>query len=245
MLNRVMHFSFMPLPFPALCSAHAVLLPAGYLLGLTAAGAAGSLAHCGPMCGPFVLGQVADRMAAIPGPRLNQTCRWSQGLLLPYHAGRLSTYGLLGAICGGAGGALLPPLLRQWLLLAGATWLLWQAWSARGGAVPPSATVGLLGRLARKLDRRRVLGSYLFGLLLGLLPCGLLYTALAAASVSGNAAAGAATMLAFGAGTLPALMMIGLGGRRLPAAWLRGTGAPMLKALNAGVLVLLSVAGHA
>ena len=51
----------------------------------------------------------------------------------------------------------------------------------------------------------------------GLVPCGMVYGALAVALLAGNAASGAVVMLAFGAGTLPnLLMMSGLAG------WLRG-----------------------
>ena len=39
----------------------------GLLIGLFLAGAAGSTMHCVPMCGGFVLGQVADRMVIGPG----------------------------------------------------------------------------------------------------------------------------------------------------------------------------------
>ncbi|MGR5359155.1 urease accessory protein UreH domain-containing protein, partial [Vibrio chagasii] len=50
-----------------------------------------------------------------------------------------------------------------------------------------------------------------------LVPCGMIYGALAVALLAGNAASGAVVMLAFGLGTLPnLLMMSGLAG------WMRG-----------------------
>ena len=73
-------------------------LQGGLLFGLFAAGAAGSVVHCGPMCGVFVLGQVSERMARLPSGRLCERQRISSGLLLPYHLGRLTTYAGLGAL---------------------------------------------------------------------------------------------------------------------------------------------------
>ena len=77
-------------------------LQGGLLLGLFAAGAAGSVVHCGPMCGVFVLGQVSERMARLPSGRLCERQRISSGLLLPYHLGRLTTYAGLGALAAGS-----------------------------------------------------------------------------------------------------------------------------------------------
>ena len=50
----------------------------------------------------------------------------------------------------------------------------------------------------------------LLGMLMGFLPCGLLYAALIKASSTGTAAAGAASMVAFGVGTSGTLLLLGL-----------------------------------
>src|SRR5438270_12802087 len=86
----------------------------GLLAGLFVAGLAGSLLHCAPMCGGFVLGQVADRMARLPACGMCERRRLSAAALLPYHLGRLTTYGLLGTLAAGSAGALArAPWLRQ------------------------------------------------------------------------------------------------------------------------------------
>jgi hypothetical protein len=51
--------------------------------------------------------------------------------------------------------------------------------------------------------------AYPLGLVLGFLPCGLSYSAFAAAAATGSPVAGMALALAFGAGTLPALLLAG------------------------------------
>ena len=75
----------------------------GLVLGLFLAGLTGGALHCGPMCGPFVLGQTADRLAAVPAAGLCEMARLRAGLLLPYHAGRMMTYATLGAVAARAG----------------------------------------------------------------------------------------------------------------------------------------------
>lgn len=52
--------------------------------------------------------------------------------------------------------------------------------------------------------------AYLFGMVWGWLPCGLVYAALALAATAGDAGKSALTMLAFGLGTLPAVMGVGI-----------------------------------
>ena len=83
------------------------------------------------------------------------------------------------------------------------------------------------------------------GALWGWLPCAMVYSVLVTAMLSGSAAAGALTMLAFGLGTLPMMLALGLLGARL-RGWLRlpavriACGAVVL---GFGVLGLLRAAG--
>ncbi len=88
-----------------LCSSDTALR-GGLLLGLFAAGAAGSVIHCAPMCGVFVLGQMSERMARLPTARMCEGQRISNGLLLPYHLGRLTVYAGLGASAAGSAAVL-------------------------------------------------------------------------------------------------------------------------------------------
>ena len=53
------------------------------------------------------------------------------------------------------------------------------------------------------------------GALWGWLPCGMVYSVLVTAMLSGAATRGALVMLAFGLGTLPMLLGLGLAGARL------------------------------
>jgi sulfite exporter TauE/SafE len=234
----------------AFCSADTAF-QGGLLLGLLTAGAAGSVVHCGPMCGVFVLGQVSERMDRLPADRLCQSQRIGNGLLLPYHLGRLTTYAGLGALAAGSLGffgrqAWFGDLSGALLMIAALLFLT----KALALVLPsvvnidraPRVWSRLIGTLARRIERGSAFGEYLFGLALGFLPCGLLYAAIAAAAASGRPAIGAAAMVAFGLGTAPVLMLIGVVGRAAGRRWNRAVtvAAPVLMTLNAALLLALA-----
>ncbi len=212
----------------------------GLLLGLFLAGATGSAMHCVPMCGGFVLGQVADGMARLPAARLCQWQRVRQGALLPYHLGRLTTYAALGALAGTAAGRL-PRFgfVSAVLLLIGAA--LFLAHLARilpGLDRAPVAWTRAIGRIARKMR-----GGYPLGVALGFLPCGFLYAALTASAAGGNPLLGALGMAAFGLGTAPALVTLGIAGHAAGRRWQTGVAraAPVVMLFNAALLVALAL----
>jgi sulfite exporter TauE/SafE len=222
----------------------------GIALGLFAAALVGGFAHCAPMCGPFVLMQVAGRECDGLGVR-----RLAAGALPAYHLGRLTTYAGLGAAAGGLGASLLSIMPFRWIAvallgLAALSFLL----QGLGGAARWLPGLGLgaadsrlaagLASLARPLLRpgARVAG-YRLGLVLGLLPCGFLYSALLAAAATGGAVAGGLAMGAFALGTVPALAAVGLLGTGVLQRW-RGAAAAiavpifLLNAVTLGGLAL-------
>lgn len=284
----------------AVCGA--IPLEGGLIAGLFLAGAAGSPLHCGPMCGGFVLGQVADRFAAIPAARMCEWRRIGAAVLVPYHVGRITTYAALGAAAG-MGGAVLgdrPYLTGALLLLAAALFLL-LAWrrgrmrfrrgspvvAVRGSAgsvrirrtAPGTATGGTalhdpvsasappafapdpeeeprhrrpggIPALAMTLRRPGAasagwLRGLPLGVLLGFLPCGFLYGAIIAAAASHDPLTGALGMAAFGAGTVPALIVVGVVGQAAGRRWqaVIASLAPFVLSLNAALLVLLALKG--
>ncbi len=237
-----------------LCTSETVL-SGGLMLGLFAAGAAGSVVHCAPMCGGFVLGQVSERMVRLPSERLCEWQRIGSGMLLPYHMGRLTTYAGLGAMAAGSaavfGGVTWFGRLSGALLAVAALLFLAHAlrrilpsghWSGGWTDHAPRLWAGLIGGFTRRVRRGSVSGEYLLGAALGFLPCGFLYAALAAAASSARPALGAASMIAFGLGTTPALMAVGIAGHAAGRRWNRAVtaAAPALMVLNAVVLLALA-----
>ncbi|MDO8607392.1 MAG: sulfite exporter TauE/SafE family protein [Phaeospirillum sp.] len=218
----------------------------GLLGSLFLTGLIGSLSHCSGMCGPFVLSQVAARMEAIPLERMTEMRRLAGAALVPYHLGRATTYAALGAgaaffagILGGFPGF---RWLAAGLLTLAALALLSLAapgLKVSGNEGGESFWSARIGRLARPLFASPFgLRGWLLGVALGFIPCGLLYAALAAAAAGGNAIAGAAGMLAFTAGTMPMLVVVGAVGHAAITHW-RGPLlrlAPAILILNAGVL---------
>jgi len=186
------------------------------VLAAAVAGLMGS-PHCIGMCGGFA--------AACARPR---------GSIVLWHAGRLSTYALMGAVGGLAGGAIPGP---RWLAPVVSVLLL--AWFAASLAelVPqPKFRVPGLVRAGAALARREGFAArYLFGVATGLLPCGMVYAALAIAIAAGTPLLGAAAMVAFGLGTVPALSLLSVGVRSFAArgVWQRRTVAVLV--LAAGV----------
>ena len=214
------------------------------------AGLAGGMTHCAAMCAPFVLAQsaaVADEAA-----RGGTLRRLAGAALLPYQAGRMIGYAMLGAAAGGAAGLVAFSSGLRWLLAAlvllAAAIMLAQASSRLTALVP--RLPGLRPRLPAVVERRigRLLAAptgwrgLLLGLLLSGLPCGLLYGALAAAAASGSALAGALGMASFVLGTAPPLTGVAMlgrlfGRRRGPLA--RSAGVAIF-ALNGVVLLGLA-----
>jgi len=221
--------------------------------GLFLAGLGSGVVHCAPMCGPFVLGQVSDALSGPPA--LCQVHQRTQALLLPYHAGRLTTYAVLGAIAGGLtaglGQAFWPAGLRGALL--GLAALLFLGLALRrlapsfAARLPhPRLVSGRLGPILARLTARtngaHQSGRYLRGLLLGFLPCGTLYTALLVAAAASSPLAGAGALLAFGLGTVPALLAVGLAGHVAARSWGQAIAAasPAILILNAAILAVLA-----
>jgi sulfite exporter TauE/SafE len=217
-------------------------LTGSLFLGLFLAGAAGSTMHCVPMCGGFVLGQVADGLARLPATRLCEWRRMTGGALLPYHLGRLTTYAGLGALAA-LGASRLPwfgTVSAVLLLVGAALFVIHVARIVPGLDHAPAGWSHFVTAMARRAG-----GGYPLGVALGFLPCGFLYAAVASAAASGNPLLGAAAMLAFGLGTAPALIAVGIAGQAAGRRWRRGiaVAAPAVMLLNAALLLALATRG--
>jgi sulfite exporter TauE/SafE len=173
--------------------------------------------HCIGMCGGIV------GALTLQTPRRSRA--WS--MHLAYSAGRIASYAAAGAIMGLIGGAglmfehILPVQLLFYVLanlvLVGLG--LYLAGLANRLVRLESLGAWLWRRVqpysARFVPADTVAKAFALGTLWGWLPCGLVYSVLATALVSGGAASGAGVMLAFGLGTLPNLLLAGMAVKRL------------------------------
>jgi len=204
------------------------------------------------MCGGIAMAAEQRTEARVP-VAIHRSPRGWLVELLTMHAGRLTTYMVLGALMGAVGATVwkqeyLP--VQRWLYGAGGVMLVLSGfWLLRGRAMRAARIEALAARVARELVRgvgalgiklpasvgrhAPLLRRYGLGLAWGLVPCGMVYGALAIALLAGNAASGALVLAAFGLGTLPNLLVIsGLSGyvRHLSRR-------PVIRAV-AGVLII-------
>lgn len=176
-----------------------------FILAASIMGLAGSL-HCVGMCGPLISMMPYDRASRIKfitTKTLN-------------HLGRITTYVVLGVVFGFMGQAIVAAGFQQWLsIVSGVIILLMVLWSKRWIKFSPKSkilgfTSWVKTKFSSLLKSRKPGTLYLLGVLNGLLPCGLIYMALAASISTGDAAKGALFMFMFGLGTLPALVLVGV-----------------------------------
>ena len=160
------------------------------------------------------------------------------------------TYSGLGALAAASSGLVggVPGLgaIPAVLLLIGAVLLLGQAMARLPGPARrmaallhlPTGWGGGLAAAASRIDRDSPFGALLFGVVLGFLPCGLLYAALAVAASTAGPLEGGLAMFAFGLGTVPSLMTLGVLGQIAGRNWSRSMAkaAPLLLLLNAALL---------
>ncbi len=165
--------------------------------------------HCAGMCGGIVGALQLNR------PREASPARLAAG----YHAGRVISYTLAGALAGTFGAALYAAevmpvqasllLVGSLMLLAiGATMFGRNRWLKH--IEPAGAWIWrLIAPLARRVYPPRTGGQALAaGLAWGWIPCGMVYAALPLALVAGGPLPGALVMLAFGVGTLPNMLAV-------------------------------------
>ncbi len=173
-----------------------------FLLGLVGS------AHCAGMCGPLAL--------ALPATG-NTRATFLAGRVL-YNMGRLITYAALGAVFGLLGQSFALAGFQRWISLAAGVMILLSLFATSRFTLgqPTVAAVSWLKSAFSRLLKMRSLGSvFTLGLLNGLLPCGLVYAAAAAAATTGHFLDGTLAMLAFGLGTVPMMLGFSLAGPRL------------------------------
>ncbi|MES2934113.1 MAG: sulfite exporter TauE/SafE family protein [Pseudomonadota bacterium] len=219
-----------------------------FMIGLL--GSVHCVGMCGGIVGAFSAASVPKRAFPVPVVLERVAGNEMSGLdnvmrVGAYNAGRIASYGVAGAIAGGiAGGA--SAMTGISLLQIGGYWLanlmlvalglylmnLWHglAWLELAGQTIWRWIQPLMKHL---LPLDSPLKAFALGGLWGWLPCGMVYSILLSAMLSGSALGGAAVMLAFGLGTLPTLLSMGLLGSQLKQ-WAR---RPALR-MGGGVIVL-------
>lgn len=173
--------------------------------------------HCIGMCGS-IIGTLT--LSLSPEIRNKKTKLFPY--VFNYNIGRITSYTMAGAIAGIIGSLITMPIseinghrLLQLLsasVMASAGFYI-AGWFPRFAYIEKIGlrfwkTIEPFGRKLIPVKTRTQ--AYLFGMVWGWLPCGLVYAALALAATAGDASKSALTMLSFGLGTLPAVMGVGI-----------------------------------
>jgi uncharacterized protein len=186
----------------------------------------GSFGHCAGMCGPLAVAFSLSTETTLNRQPSTPNSFYFHCLL---NLGRMLSYALVGAVIGSlssvlvAGGqfAGISSGLRQWIAIITGIMLIWfglvqikPEFLPRIPLLNPLAKGSLHNSLSSammKLSRvSRWWTPALLGAVWGLIPCGFLYAAQIKAAETSSMWMGAATMLAFGIGTLPTMLAVGV-----------------------------------
>jgi len=183
----------------------------------------GSFGHCVGMCGPLTV--------AFSLSHQQKTPKWQQQLYFHtlLNLGRIVSYALVGAGIGALGSVLLASGqmagigsdLRRWMAIFTGILLIWFGlrqikpdFLPRLPVLHPLTQGSWHNRLSAGMMKLSLQSRWWtpasLGLIWGLIPCGFLYAAQIKAAETGNLWRGAATMLAFGLGTLPTMLGVGV-----------------------------------
>ncbi len=210
-----------------------------FLVGLMGAG------HCIGMCGGLV-GAFSSQLVTTPGQNLLAS---KLKFLLTYNLGRILSYSLAGALVRGSASALgmlfdIDLYLITLRVIAGVMMIITglyiaQIWS---GVVQIERLGKFIWRFLSPLANRVVpirtlRQAFVGGVLWGWLPCGLVYSTLTWAVASHSAQQGALIMLAFGLGTLPALLSVGAAANML-GQWVQKRA---VRVVSGSILVLFGL----
>lgn len=173
--------------------------------------------HCIGMCGSII-----GTLTLSLSQELRQKKSTLFSYVLNYSLGRILSYSLAGMMVGAVSVLLSVPLSEAYahrLLQVVSAIVMAAAGMYIAGWFPVFAYIERMGsrlwKLIEPFGRRLIpvktrTQAFLFGMIWGWLPCGLIYTALALAATSDSIIHSGLTMLAFGMGTLPAVMGVGI-----------------------------------
>lgn len=179
--------------------------------------------HCVSMCGPMVVSY------ALKG---TEDGTWYSRIApnLAYQVAKISSYIIVGVLLGAIGSAFKVDAVRPYVMVLAGVFMVVLGlgmtgrfpWALKITPRPPKFLMRAVMNLRRTANAQADEGKpslatpVMFGLLTGLFPCAPLMSAQLLAAASGSALNGGLTMLAFGLGTAPLMLVFGTASSLLP-----------------------------
>jgi uncharacterized protein len=191
----------------------------------------GGFLHCSTMCSPFVIHQISNNLKNQDVEKFSGVSKFINLALLPYHLGRITTYSIIGFLCSLLSTEIFDDdsffIFSGCILICASVLML--------VAVLPKTfflnkrinnssllLIKLINNLPFIYIFKRLFSDlfnnptsfrgYLIGIILGFLPCGLLYSAFALSFSISTPSLAFLGMLVFGMATFPALFLVGVTG---------------------------------
>lgn len=200
------------------------------IFSLFSLGFFGGFSHCIGMCGPFVMSQLGPKLAKVDITDYGNFSRLKNLALLPYHLGRITTYSILGGLS-----SFLTANIQQqrefkiisFIFLIFAITVFIKIFFT-GLTNYKSLNLSKFGLFFKSKSIKNALNffqkkisflfnnptkyrGYFLGVILGFIPCGLLYGAFLISATMGSFILGMTGMAVFGLATFPALFITALG----------------------------------
>jgi sulfite exporter TauE/SafE len=200
------------------------------IFSLISLGFFGGFTHCIGMCGPFVLTQVGNRLKKTSLQNFTAFQRLKNLALLPYHLGRITTYSIIGFFC-----SFLTSNIQDFigfkilsaLFLFGASIIFLNLFlnnKLSSSVIFKKIRLPFKSKILKNVphflakktsilfQNPQGFKGYILGVILGFIPCGLLYAAFLVAAAITNPLLAAIGMSFFGISTFPSLFLTALGG---------------------------------
>ncbi|MDX1948907.1 MAG: sulfite exporter TauE/SafE family protein [Rickettsiales bacterium] len=194
-------------------------LEGGILFAMFIAGLIGGFSHCSMMCSPFTFALSVKKLSFDKSSKeFSEIKRFYNSLLLSYHFGRILTYSLIGGIVGWVSVSVISEqyfeIARVIILSLAIIIMIISAFNIFSiqRLFSFNKFTNFIDKISSKiLSKETHNNSFIFGVLMGFLPCAFLYAAFIASASSGDFITGALSLFAFGVGTFIPLTLSNYG----------------------------------
>ncbi len=189
------------------------------IFSLISLGFIGGFSHCVGMCSPFVFAQISNNLEKIPLEKFTKFEKLKNLALIPYHLGRITTYSIIGFFCSFFAQNLINfsgfRSFSAILLITSSLIFLSLFFNKKFLSFRLKFLEKITNFFLKKFNvlfaNSTGINGYFLGLILGFIPCSLLYAAFLIAANISNYFSAMLGMFLFGISTFPALFLSAIG----------------------------------